>query len=131
MTDPSAISDAEAKVMEVLWDESPLTAQGVISRLASTAWTAQTIKTLLGRLLKKGALSYEKDGRRFLYSPVLTREHYIEAQSTSLVQRLFGGRVTAMVAAFADQGMLSDDDLDALKKLVARLDNADEGSKDS
>lgn len=113
--------------MEALWEQSPLTSQEVIQRLSETHWSAQTVKTLLGRLVKKGALSYEKDGRRFLYSPLVSREQYVEAQSTSLIDRLFGGRVTAMVAAFAEQGSLGEDDLKALKKLIARLDEEEGG----
>ena len=77
--DTTPISDAEAMVMEVLWGASPRSAEEVIAALAdSTGWAEPTIKTLLNRLLNKGAISAEKDGRRYLYSPILRREVWVQ-----------------------------------------------------
>lgn len=116
------ISDAEALVMEVLWQRNPLGADEVIAALAvRTGWAEPTIKTLLNRLLNKGAIRAEKQGRRYLYSPALAREAWVEQQSEGLLERLFGGRVAPLVAHFSERGKLSAADIAELKKLIGEL----------
>jgi predicted transcriptional regulator len=118
------ISDAESLVMEVLWRGQRLHADEVVATLASRHdWQETTVKTLLNRLLKKGAISAEKDGRRYLYSAVLKREQWVAAESKSMIDRLFGGRIAPLVAHFGKQRKMSKADLDELKRLVAELDN--------
>ena len=120
------ISEAEAMVMEVLWQSSPRSAEEVIAALAAdTGWAEPTIKTLLNRLLNKGALSAAKDGRRYLYSPVLRREAWVQQQSEGMLARLFGGRVAPLVAHFSERGQLSAADIAELKRLVRELDGGD------
>jgi predicted transcriptional regulator len=122
MNKPIPISEAESQVMEVLWSGSPRTAEDVVAALSDQqAWQVATIKTLLNRLLKKGAVRAEKDGRRFLYSPLLTRDQWLVTESGSMVQRLFGGRIAPLVAHFGQHGKLSADDLEDLKRLVKEL----------
>jgi predicted transcriptional regulator len=118
------ISDAESIVMEVLWQRSPRGAEEVVAELARDQdWQEATIKTLLNRLLNKGAIGAEKDGRRYLYSPLLKREDWVHGQSRSLVDRLFGGRVAPLVAHFSEKGRLSKRDIAELKRLIGELDN--------
>jgi predicted transcriptional regulator len=118
------ISDAESIVMEVLWLRSPRTADEVIAELASAQdWQEPTIRTLLNRLLNKGAIGAQKDGRRYLYSAVLRREDWVNRQSRSLLNRLFEGRVAPLVAHFSEQGKLSKKDIAELKKLIEGLDD--------
>ena len=126
--DTSPVSEAEATVMEVLWQASPRSAEEVIAALADrTGWAEPTIKTLLNRLLNKGAISAERDGRRYLYSPVLRREAWVQQQSEGLLARLFGGRVAPLVAHFSERGQLSAADIAELKRLVSELDDGQEG----
>ena len=118
------ISDSEAVVMDVLWRDHPLAAEEVVERLAGRAdWAEPTIKTLLNRLLRKGAVRAERDGRRYLYSPVLEREAWVARQSESVLDRLFGGRVAPLVAHFSERGKLSADDIAELRRLVEALDD--------
>lgn len=118
------ISEAEAMVMEVLWQKHPRGAEEVIAELsARTDWAEPTIKTLLNRLLNKGAIQAEKEGRRYLYTPVLAREAWIEQQSEGMLERLFGGRVAPLVAHFSERGKLSAADIAELKKLIGELDD--------
>ena len=118
------ISDAESIVMEVLWQRSPRGAEEVVAELAREQdWQEATIKTLLNRLLNKGAIRAEKDGRRYLYSPLLKREDWVHGQSRSLVDRLFGGRVAPLVAHFSEKGRLSKRDIAELKRLIGELEN--------
>lgn len=118
------VSDAESVVMEVLWGRSPLGADEVVAVLAARSdWAEPTIKTLLNRLLKKGAVRADRDGRRYLYSPVLTREAWVASQSQGVLDRLFDGRVAPLVAHFSERGKLSQADIDELRRLIGELDD--------
>jgi BlaI family transcriptional regulator, penicillinase repressor len=116
------ISDAEHVVMEVLWHDAPLTANVVAERLAdSQSWTLPTVKTLLSRLLAKGALSAEAEGRRFLYRPLIARSDYVAGDVRRLVDRLFGGKLSPLVAHLAEQDALSAQDISEIEALLAEL----------
>ena len=118
------ISDAEAVVMDVLWQRHPQGADEVVAALTATSdWAEPTIKTLLNRLLNKGAIEATRDGRRYLYSPVLAREAWVAQQSEGLLQRLFGGRVAPLVAHFSERGKLSATDIAELKRLIGEMDD--------
>lgn len=118
------ISEAESAVMEVLWERSPRSSEDVVAALSgSRDWQEPTIKTLLNRLLKKGAIRAEKDGRRYLYAPVLAREAWVAQQSEGLVDRLFGGRVAPLVAHFSEQRKLGAKDIAELRRLLEELDD--------
>ncbi|MCW4454654.1 BlaI/MecI/CopY family transcriptional regulator [Flavobacterium sp. MXW15] len=118
------ISEAEAVVMEVLWRRHPLAAEEVVAALSGRSdWAEPTIKTLLNRLLNKGAIAAEKDGRRYLYSPRVAREEWVLEESQGLLERLFDGRVAPLVAHFSQRGQLSAQDIAELKKLIQELDD--------
>lgn len=126
MSGPLSISDAEAVVMQVLWQRQPLAAEDVFAAVAAqSGWAEPTVKTLLNRLLNKGAIAAEKQGRRFLYSPRIERAQWVQQQSEGLVERVFGGRVAPLVAHFSERGKLSAEDIAELKRLLQELD--DEG----
>lgn len=116
------ITDAEFRVMDILWSESPLAAADVSARLTErTGWSAQTVKTLLARLVEKAALATEADGRRFLYRPILSRDDYEKQAAQSLVMRLFGGRAAPLVAHLAEAGDLSAEDIKDIESLLEDL----------
>ena len=119
------ISEAESAVMEVLWrGPAPMTSEAVVAALTVTHdWREPTIKTLLNRLLNKGAISAERDGRRYLYSPLLQREDWLLEQSSGLLERLFDGRVAPLVAHFSEHRKLSRKDIAELRKLLEELDD--------
>jgi len=117
------ISDAESTVMAVLWQRHPLASEEVVAALAGEQdWQEPTIKTLLNRLLKKGAISAERDGRRYLYSPVLSREAWLTQASRGFLDRLFDGRIAPLVAHFGEQQALSRKDIAELRALLEKLD---------
>jgi BlaI family penicillinase repressor len=121
---PIAISDAESRVMDVLWQASPLGSDDIVAALlAPTGWHEKTIKTLLNRLLGKGAIRAEKDGRRYLYSPLLRREDWQQRESRSLLDRVFGGKVAPLLAHFSQHEKLSAKDVAELRKLIDAIDN--------
>jgi predicted transcriptional regulator len=116
------ISDAEHAVMEVLWDEAPLAASDVAERVdPGRGWSVRTVKTLLSRLLAKGALVHEEEGRRYLYRPAIAREDFVATESRKLLDRMFGGRVTPLVAHLAERDSLTPQDIAEIEALLKDL----------
>ncbi len=123
-SDPSGerISDAEHAVMEVLWDQSPRSATDVCEAICETReWSIATVKTLLSRLVTKGAVATEPEGRRFLYRPLIARSAYVGGESQRLVDRLFGGRASSLFAHLAQSEALTDQDLAEMEALLKEL----------
>ena len=119
-----AISEAESAVMEVLWARSPLAAEDVFEALCgSRGWQEATVKTLLNRLLRKGAIQATREGRRYAYTPVLQREAWLLGESQGLLERLFDGRVAPLVSHFSRHRKLSRKDIADLRKLLEELDD--------
>jgi BlaI family transcriptional regulator, penicillinase repressor len=115
----SDISKAEFEVLEALWQQHPVAANEIILRLNETKpWHEKTVKTLLNRLVKKQAVSFVKEQRRYLYSPLFEREDYTNEASQSLIERMFSGRVSPLVAGFAKNKSLKKEDVEALKSLI-------------
>ena len=117
------LSEAEWEVMEVLWaSHAPLTAADIADRVTSERdWQMATVKSLLSRLLSKGAVKPDKDGRRFLYSPAIERDSYVGEESRRFMSRLFGGRLSPLIAQLADEETLDEDDVAEIEALLARL----------
>ena len=116
------ISEAEHAVMEALWEKSPLSAAEVCDRVCKERdWSMPTVKTLLGRLVTKGAVETEPDGRRFLYSPLIERAAYVGSESKRLVERLFGGRAAPLIAHLAENEALTEQDLAEIEALLKEL----------
>ena len=120
---PISISEAESLVMEPLWRESPLASEQIVAAVqADSDWHEKTIRTLLNRLLGKAAVSAERDGRRYLYRPLLTREQWQSSESRSLLDRVFGGRVAPLLAHFSTHEKLSKRDIAELRALIDAID---------
>lgn len=116
------ISESESVVMAVLWRETDATAEAIINEVATAqGWKAATVKTLLNRLLTKGAVTARKDGRRYVYSTTLARRDYVFERSKDLIDRLFNGRVAPFVSQLSEQESLSKEDIAELKLLLDRL----------
>ena len=116
------ISDAEHAVMEALWKRAPLTATEVADQVVQEKdWSLQTVKTLLSRLAAKAVVGTERDGRRFLYSPLVERDAYLTGVSRNFVDRLFGGKVMPLVAHLAEADELSADDIREIEGLLREL----------
>jgi BlaI family transcriptional regulator, penicillinase repressor len=116
------ISEAEHTVMEVLWTTAPLDATRVADQLAtSQGWSLATVKTLLSRLVVKGALDTSLDGRKFLYRPLIGRGDYVAGESRRLVDRLFGGKLSPLVAHLAEREALSPEDIEEIEALLKAL----------
>lgn len=128
--DVPAISEAESRVMEVLWNQAPQGSENLATALhGNTGWHENTVRTLLNRLIRKGAVRAEREGRRYLYSPVLKREQWQSHESRSLLDRVFGGKIAPLLVHFSRNEKLSAKDVAELRKLVDQLERK-EGRRD-
>lgn len=114
------ISETEWEVMNVLWRHSPCSAADVIQALQRTdnSWHPRTAKAFLNRLVKKQALGFSKEGRAYVYRPLVTREACIDAASQSFLSRVFGGSLKPMLAHFVQRQKLSAEDIRELRDLL-------------
>lgn len=130
-TDDLPITDAERLVMEVLWECSPRTSSEITRAVqAHSDWQAKTVQTLIGRLAGKGMLHVHKQGRRHSYAPAIARDDFLRRKSRNFVQTFFQGRVTPLVAAFAETEKPSREDLRELRAYLDSLD-AEHGENDA
>lgn len=115
-----AISDAEYQVMKVIWGAgAPISTNQVVEQLEqSTAWKPKTIQTLLSRLVKKGALHYEKDGRVFVYTPRIGEEEILERENDSFLNRFYNGALDSMVVNLLERDRLSQEEMNRLKQIL-------------
>jgi BlaI family penicillinase repressor len=119
MRETPNISEAEWKVMKVIWEKFPVSAAEIIDLIAKREnWHPKTVKTLLTRLVKKGALSFEKDGRAYLYRPMVSESECVKSESESFLQRVFGGSLQPMLSFFVENKKLSPSELEELKSLL-------------
>ena len=115
------ISEAEYEVMKIVWAYAPISTNEITERLVRVSdWSPKTIQTLIKRLVNKGALSYEKEGRVFVYTPLVQEKEYVGEKSRSFLKRFYQGNITAMVSAFLENDALSEDEIDSLRDLLSR-----------
>lgn len=118
------ITDAEFTVMEGLWQGPPLSAEALVDDVrARTTWGEATVRTLINRLLRKGAIRSERAHGRHHYHAVLQRADHVQAESENLLDRLFGGELSPLVAHFAERKTISEADRKRLKALIEQLDD--------
>ncbi len=113
------ISEAEYEVMKTVWRYAPITTNEVTDRmLKTTDWSPKTVQTLLKRLVTKGALTYEKKGRMFVYSPVFPEEAYLRQKNTSFLRRYYNGNLPAMFSSFLESEEISEKEIDSLRSIL-------------
>ena len=117
------ISETEWEVMKVCWARSPINAQEIIAALcAQDDWHPKTVKTLLNRLIKKRALGFKKEGRAYLYRPLVAEKDCVAAESESFLDRVFGGSLKPMFTHFAESRKLAPDEIAELKRLLKKTE---------
>ncbi|HEY3814494.1 MAG TPA: BlaI/MecI/CopY family transcriptional regulator [Caulobacteraceae bacterium] len=120
------ISGAESKIMEALWRRGPLVVDDILAEVAAPQnWTDATVKALIGRLLKKGAIGSTRENGRAYYRPLVERDAWVLAESRGLLDKLFGGELTPFVSHFTEKRLLSVEDRARLKALIEKLDDDD------
>lgn len=116
------ISDAEWKVMEIIWKSPSVTSHRLCKLLGEQeGWKPQTVKTLISRLVKKGAVEYEVEANRYLYSPVISRNEAVGAETESFLDRISRGSLAPILSHFVETGRpLAKDEVEALRELLKR-----------
>lgn len=115
------ISEAEHQVMKVIWNDSPITAMEITKELTkTTTWKLNTIKTFINRLLKKGAIGYEKSGKEYSYHPLIREADYLKTESRLFLDRIFGGAMKPMLFTMAENEDLTLEDIEELRKHILK-----------
>ena len=115
------ISEAEFEVMKIVWKYAPISTRDITEKLLQTTnWSPKTIQTLIKRLVTKGALTYEKQSRMFIYTPAVKENEYIGQESNSFLKRYYNGDITAMVSAYIENDRLSESELETLRSLLSQ-----------
>jgi BlaI family penicillinase repressor len=119
MAKPPQISDSEWEVMNALWERSPRSAAEVVDAVAGRMhWHPKTVKTLLGRLVRKGAVRFRALGNHYLYRPAFPREQMVRQESRSFLQRVFGGDASPMLVHFVREADLTEAEIEELKRIL-------------
>ncbi len=115
------ISEAEFEVMKIVWKYAPISTNEITEKLLqTTSWSPKTIQTLIKRLVTKGALTYEKQSRVFVYTPLIKENEYIDQKSSSFLNRYYNGDITAMLSAYIENDRLSETEIDSLRSLLSK-----------
>lgn len=113
------ISEAEYAVMKIVWKHAPISTNEITEQLLkTTTWSPKTIQTLIKRLVTKKALTYEKQGRVFVYTPLIRESEYMNQERNAFVNRYYDGDIAAMVSAFIRDDKLSETDIEQLRSLL-------------
>ena len=121
MGDLPQISEAEFEVMKIVWKYAPISTNEITEKLLrSTSWSPKTIQTLIKRLVNKGALTYEKQSRVFVYTPVVDEKEYTGQESNTFLKRYYDGDITAMLSAYIENDKLSETEIDNLRSLLSK-----------
>lgn len=121
MSDLPQISEAEYEVMKIVWKHAPINTNEITEKLLqSTNWSPKTIQTLIKRLVTKGALTYEKQSRVFVYTPLVNESEYICQESNSFLNRYYDGDITAMLSAYIENDKLTEPEIETLRSLLSK-----------
>ena len=118
-----SISESEWKVMQVLWDHSPLPRGELTKKVGpENSWNGNTVRTLLVRLVEKGAVKAEKQGRNYLYSPLAQEEECVMQETEHFLKRIFDGSPARLFAALSAQGKLSEQDCQEIESMLRAME---------
>lgn len=115
------ISEAEFEIMKIVWKYAPISTNEITEKLVkTTSWSPKTIQTLIKRLTAKGALTYEKQSRMFVYTPLVNENEYLHQKSSSFLERYYDGHISGMLSAFIENDRLSETEIDQLRSLLSK-----------
>ncbi|MBO5505797.1 MAG: BlaI/MecI/CopY family transcriptional regulator [Clostridia bacterium] len=113
-----SIGDAELEIMKVIWKaKEPVTSLDIGKEVEDKGWKKTTIATFLTRLVEKGALSADKQGKLYYYTPLITEKEYRKSQTKNLIKTLYNGSVRDFAVSFFEEQKLSDKDIQELKAI--------------
>jgi len=115
------ISEAEYEVMKVLWKHAPINTNEVTDMLTKTiGWNPKTVHTLLKRLAQKGAITYQKEGRVFVYTPVVKEDEYLKKANDHFLNQFYNGKISSMVTNYMNSDHMEPDELNELRRLLLK-----------
>ena len=116
----SKIYEADFDMLKVIWNYPPITTNVVSEKLTQTTdWSPKTIQTMLKRLVTKKALTYEKQSRVFVYTPLVPETEYIRQESNSFLNKYYNGNIVSMLTSYLEDDKLSKTELDTLRHLLS------------
>ena len=119
MPDLPQISEAEFEVMKIIWKYAPINTNEITERLLkTTAWSPKTIQTLIKRLVTKGALTYEKQGRVFVYTPLVGQNEYVSQESSAFLNRFYNGNISAMLSSYLENHRPPEEEIGDLRAIL-------------
>ena len=131
MSDLPQISETEFEVMKIVWKHAPISTNEITDKLLQTTrWSPKTIQTLIKRLVTKGALTYEKQSRVFVYTPLVEENEYIGQESNSFLKKFYNGDITAMLSAYIENDKLSATEIDTLRSLLSKKSKKGDNKRD-
>ena len=115
------LPDAEFEIMRIVWQNTPpMSTNQIIACLdTDNTWKPQTVLTLLVRLIEKGFLESEKKGKERIYTPLISREEYLSAETESFFDKLHGNSIRSLVSTLYDGKKLSDEEIADLRDWLA------------
>ncbi|GMK38582.1 beta-lactamase repressor [Paenibacillus sp. CCS19] len=115
------ISEAEWEVMKVVWANAPMTASDVVAAIGdSKTWNPKTVRSLMSRLVEKGALGCTVEGKSYTYFPLVKEEECVRSETSSLLRRVYGGALKPMLVNFLSDEQLTKADIEELKQILDR-----------
>ncbi len=113
------IADSEWRVIQVLWEKGPQTANDIVKALSGEVrWKPRTIKTLISRLVKKGAVKFTEEGYRYRYSAAVDESACVRSETKSFIGRVYQGAMKPALAAFLEDADLSPQEIDDLQEIL-------------
>lgn len=120
MSELPQISEAEFEVMKIVWKYAPISTNEITDKLTkTTTWSPKTIQTLIKRLVTKKVLSYEKQSRVFVYTPLIEEQEYVNQESHTFLERFYNGDITIMLSSYMENNALSDSEINSLRSLLS------------
>lgn len=117
-----SIGDAELEIMKVIWNaKAPVTSLDIGKEVEDKGWKKTTIATFLTRLAEKGALSAEKQGKLYYYSPLISEKEYRKSRTGNLIQTLYNGSVKEFAVSLFEEQKLSEEDIRELKAIFEEM----------
>jgi len=118
------LSDAEWRVMNLVWERTSVSAQDVIAALSEPCgWSAATVRTMLHRLVKKGALAFTPDGNRYEYRAAVRRADCVRRAARSFLERVFNGEAAPLLAHFVKSARFTPEELAELRELLDKQES--------
>ena len=112
------IGEAELEIMKVLWTAGePVNTQYINEAVEEKGWKRTTISTFLTRLVDKGAISSEKRGKLYYYTPIITQKDYRKSQTKNFIMSVYNGSVKDLAVSLFENETLSDDDIKELRAI--------------